>query len=551
MKTSTKTAATIVKPASKPAAKKPAAPPPIAPGAPPIIGTLMLVESDHIHISEHNTRQPTLKEVTAEGLVDSMRAQGQITPGIGRPHPKWGKGHIELAAGARRSVAAKALGIAYKVVVRPMTDVELLDVILTENLQRTDPDPEQEAMLIQMRMDEGIRPAEICARYGKPELWIKRRMKLLSIIPAIRKRMLPGGDLAHFTTGMKERIGALAKDKQEAHNKQPYTLSNNTTLDELISELTTQTEDLEGATWLHDPATFIPGCGPGCITDTKASLFPEDGGKCGSCLNPECFNKREALAIDKAITNCIKGHALSDIVLFRSDGHSPVMFEGKKLNALQPWDFRQHYEVLTTHAGLYALDVGNPLKPKLISVKRKAESKGKTEPGKAAPGESRESKLTGRRMAAMNTRLVEALEKAPLPASPPILHLVAAFGTVSNHNNCLSKSDHTEPWDSLTANSTAKVPGLSHCAKPATREEVLWHSIRPILRMRLQFQTNKDLVNSHKSLEMAALAKLISFPWEKILTGICTTECPVPKSWGPGIDPFTLIQVKPAKAAKK
>ena len=101
----------------------------------------------NVHVSEHNTRQPTLKEVTASGLLESILSQGQLTPALARPHPTI-KNAYELAAGACRHTACTALKIRLKLIVREMTDSELLDAILTENLQRTDPDPEAEADLI-------------------------------------------------------------------------------------------------------------------------------------------------------------------------------------------------------------------------------------------------------------------------------------------------------------------------------------------------------------------------------------------------------------------
>jgi ParB family chromosome partitioning protein len=60
-------------------------------------------------VSEKNTRQPTPKEV--KELVESIRATGQITPAIARPHPTK-EGHLELAAGARRRTACDVLKIS-------------------------------------------------------------------------------------------------------------------------------------------------------------------------------------------------------------------------------------------------------------------------------------------------------------------------------------------------------------------------------------------------------------------------------------------------------
>lgn len=134
-------------------------------------------DTEMVLVSTHNTRQPTNKEVAE--LVTSITASGQITPGIARPHPDH-KGCLELAAGARRRTACAILSIPFKVVVRPLSDDELKDAILTDNLQRTDPEPEAEADLIALRIAEGATPSEIAARYNPLDpfelfvLWILR-----------------------------------------------------------------------------------------------------------------------------------------------------------------------------------------------------------------------------------------------------------------------------------------------------------------------------------------------------------------------------------------
>ena len=555
------------------------------PPPPPVIttGNISATPAHLIHISKLNTRQPTLAEVTASGLLESMRLQGQLTPGIGRPHPTKGKGHIELASGARRSVAAAALGVLYQVIVRPMTDKELLDVILTENLQREDPDPEQEATLIGLRLKGGMEPAEIAAKYGKPELWVKRRMKLLAIVPSLRKLMEPGKPLAHYSTAMKERIGALDPEVQKSLDKGnlAWNLHQSKSVEDLTQTLIRGSKNLSGAAaWMKDPDTFIPGCGPGCATDTKASLFPEDGHECGSCTNAACFNKREALAIDKAINASRAGVPLTDMVLFNSKSYQSCNFEGKQLKLLDRHDFDANWQILTVHTGQYALDLANPLKPKRLSCKRKASSKaGSTTSGVK---ESREDRLTSKRLATINIQLDTAIEYSERPSSPPILHIVAAFGIDAKRSFCANEKNHAAPWDSLK--STNRVDAISHAyeyshladddddygdddygdddpadlsassaSAPAekftagSRETVLWHHIKPILKSRLKVRKNNELLPAWMRQEMRNIADLINFDYDKAWTHICTTQCPPPKSWGPGVDPLTLVQTKPAK----
>src|SRR6266446_3430630 len=75
-------------------------------------------------------------------LVDSVRTKGVLVPVLCRPSADgW-----ELVFGARRLRAAQAAGLAeIPAMVREMTDREVLEVQVIENLQRADVHPLEEA----------------------------------------------------------------------------------------------------------------------------------------------------------------------------------------------------------------------------------------------------------------------------------------------------------------------------------------------------------------------------------------------------------------------
>jgi hypothetical protein len=80
--------------------------------------------------------------------------------------------------------------------------------------------------------------------------------------------------------------------------------------------------------------------------------------------------------------------------------------------------------------------------------------------------------------------------------------------------------------------------------KEVTAEQAVWDGIRPVLRQRLDFATNKVLLEKKMQDEMKSLAGLIGFDIEKAYKGICETVHPVPASWGEGYDPITLTKKK-------
>src|SRR6476619_1398759 len=75
-------------------------------------------------------------------LAASIKAKGVIVPLVTRAV----NGHYEIVAGERRWRASKIAGLAtVPVVVRELTDVQVLEIQLIENLQREDVHPLEEA----------------------------------------------------------------------------------------------------------------------------------------------------------------------------------------------------------------------------------------------------------------------------------------------------------------------------------------------------------------------------------------------------------------------
>lgn len=133
-----------------------------------------------------NPRQYFAKEALAE-LTASITTHGVITPLLARPA---GKG-FEIAAGHRRFRAAKAAGLTQvPVLVRAMTDQELLEILTIENLQREDVTPLEEATGYQQLIDKaGYDVKRIADRVGKSEKYIYDRIKLLGLGEAAKEAL--------------------------------------------------------------------------------------------------------------------------------------------------------------------------------------------------------------------------------------------------------------------------------------------------------------------------------------------------------------------------
>ena len=508
----------------------------------PAAETVQSIDTKMVLVSKLNTRQPKAADVAE--LIASIRAGGQISPAIVRPAANK-PGHYELAAGARRMVACAALKIPLQAIVRDIPDGEFEDMILTDNLQRVDPDPMQEAVLIERRLAAGVPASEIAARYGKSETWLKRRMKLVALTQDAREAWVPDGAFSHFTVEMMEFIGTLPATDQNHLADSAWDMREFGTLADLLRSHRNRAKDLEKVTWLNDPASFIEGCGPGCATNSAESLFPDPDHACGQCTNGDCFRKREQKFADSKLAAALHDSPVADFIFFKSKSHAnEITYAGAPLKVMPAWTFRDHYTLVKKAAPgtLQAINLEDPLNPVLCWLKPKVDAKGKaTAPASAKPKESREDRLTGKRLAALNEQLHEHLEKsAEPPGDVPILHIAAAFGMNANRGSCLSERCHKEAWESL--DSTCKVAcfGGYGATKTGPRENILWEAVLPLLKSRIACHTNRDLLPKWKQAEMKRIADLTGFPHETAWLEICNKTVPIPKSWGPGLDPVTL-----------
>jgi ParB family chromosome partitioning protein len=137
-----------------------------------------LVRIEEFIESPLNPRKYFPKDEQTE-LVESLKAVGQLVPVIAR----YAEGGYELAAGHRRIRAMKKAGITHaRAELRTMTDVEFLEILTIENLQRVDVTELEEAAGFQALIDTGAYDrAGVAKRIGKSEKFVHDRLKLLTL----------------------------------------------------------------------------------------------------------------------------------------------------------------------------------------------------------------------------------------------------------------------------------------------------------------------------------------------------------------------------------
>lgn len=131
---------------------------------------------------EPNRNQPRhdFDEESLRELADSIAQHGVLQPLLVRPLPDGG---YQLVAGERRWRASRMAGIMeVPVVIREMSDSEMMQISMIENLQRENLNPVEEALGYKTLSEEyGLTQDEISKSVGKSRPVITNAMRLLKL----------------------------------------------------------------------------------------------------------------------------------------------------------------------------------------------------------------------------------------------------------------------------------------------------------------------------------------------------------------------------------
>ena len=145
---------------------------------------------------EPNREQPRreLDEKAMAELADSIAQHGLLQPLLVRP--LFGGGY-QIVAGERRWRAARMAGLSeVPAVVREMSDHEVMELALIENLQREDLTPLEEANGYQTLLDKyGMTQEEVAKTVGKSRPAVANALRLLHLPEAIRE-LVERGELS-------------------------------------------------------------------------------------------------------------------------------------------------------------------------------------------------------------------------------------------------------------------------------------------------------------------------------------------------------------------
>ena len=155
---------------------------------------------------EPNRNQPrkAFDEQALSELADSIREHGILQPLLVRPLETGG---YQLVAGERRWRAARMAGLSeVPAVIRDMSETEVMELALIENLQRQDLNPLEEASGYRELMTTyGMTQDQVAKRVGKSRSAVANCLRLLSVPEEIRPYLVSG----ELTAGHVKAIAAM------------------------------------------------------------------------------------------------------------------------------------------------------------------------------------------------------------------------------------------------------------------------------------------------------------------------------------------------------
>lgn len=142
---------------------------------------------------EPNRNQPrrSFDEQSLAELADSVARHGVLQPLLVRPIPGGG---YQIVAGERRWRAARMAGLKeVPAIVREMTDAQVTELALIENLQREDLNPLEEAQGYQTLMDScSMTQDDVAKAVGKSRPAVTNALRLLGLPEDLRKLVASG-----------------------------------------------------------------------------------------------------------------------------------------------------------------------------------------------------------------------------------------------------------------------------------------------------------------------------------------------------------------------
>ena len=160
---------------------------------------------------EPNREQPrkNFDEDALQELADSIKQFGLLQPILVQDR----KDHYEIIAGERRWRAAKLAGLKeVPVIIRNLTEQEIVEISLIENIQRENLNPIEEAQAYKKLLTEfNLKQDEVAERVSKSRTAVTNSMRLLKLCDEVQQMVID----EMISTGHARALLAIEDEEQQ------------------------------------------------------------------------------------------------------------------------------------------------------------------------------------------------------------------------------------------------------------------------------------------------------------------------------------------------
>ena len=255
-----------------------------------------LLDLNKIVNSTYNPRK-NFREETLLELAESIKQSGVLQPICVRPRDEG----FEIVYGERRYWAAAMAGLKFiPALIRELSDAEAEDAAITENLQREDVRPREEAAAYKRALQSGRHTVEsLVGKFGKSEAYIRSRLKLCELIDALAGML----DKEEISVGVATEIAKYPADiQQEVYNDHFAEGCYNSWKTARIKEIARRLYErymTKLESYNFDKTECLS-----CQHNTANQVLFRDecAGGCAGCQNRECMiRKNEEFLVQKAL----------------------------------------------------------------------------------------------------------------------------------------------------------------------------------------------------------------------------------------------------------
>lgn len=241
-------------------------------------------------LAQNIEEQGLLQPITVRKISDEETHIDEETGDVVSVEPRY-----EIVCGERRfrawNMLAKKSDKYNEIpcIVREMTDEQAFEAMITENLQRQDVDPVEEALAFSLLAENGKSVDDIAAKFGKSNRFVLDRIKLNGLIPEL-KVLIKSDDLPLSGAIILSKLGE--KDQKGYYDSYP----NGSSVNEIKRFIDNKFGIITSCQFIDEDgfSSLYPKCADcGNNTANYSCLFYEMKGKEQKCTNPECLSKKE------------------------------------------------------------------------------------------------------------------------------------------------------------------------------------------------------------------------------------------------------------------